>query len=124
ANICYYVQAIADINIGGHTEQIVSRSNTICIAQPTSILTPNAFAPSGVNYEFKPILRFGYSVDYQLTIWDRWGQKVFQSNDVLTGWTGRKGYFEYPQGVYTYYIRVKQSNGNEVEKKGTVFLLR
>jgi fibronectin type 3 domain-containing protein len=125
ASICYFVVASSEIKLAnGLTETILSRSNTNCIEQPTGILTPNAFAPAGVNYEFRPILLFGESAEYRMVIRDRWGQQIFATDDVKTGWSGRDGLHEFPTGVYTYQIRVKQSNGRMVEKAGTVTLVR
>jgi hypothetical protein len=125
ASICYFVVATSEINLTNSlTETILSRSNTNCVEQPTGILAPNAFAPAGVNYEFRPILIFGESAEYRMVIRDRWGQQIFESDDVNTGWSGRKGFFEFPTGVYTYQIRVRQGNGRMVEKVGTVTLVR
>ena len=59
-----------------------------------------------------------------MSIWDRWGQKVFETNDINIGWTGRTGFQEYPQGVYTYKISLLQLNGRKVEETGVVMLIR
>jgi CHU_C Type IX secretion signal domain len=124
-SICYFLVATSEITLAnGLTETILSRSNTNCVEQPTGILAPNAFAPAGVNYEFRPILVFGESAEYRMVIRDRWGQQIFESEDVNTGWSGRKGFFEFPTGVYTYQILVRQRNGRMVEKVGTVTLVR
>ncbi len=125
AMLCYYVVATSNIILNNGTEESIrSQSNTVCIEQPTGILAPNAFAPAGINYEFRPILIFGEAAEYQMSIWDRWGQKIFETEDVLEGWTGRQGFRELPAAVYTYQISVKQMSGREVIKTGTVTLVR
>lgn len=125
AMLCYYVVATSDIVLNnGTTESIRSQSNTICIEQPTGILAPNAFAPAGINYEFRPLLIFGEAAEYNMTIWDRWGQKIFETDDLLVGWTGRQGFRELPSAVYTYRIQVTQMSGRVVEETGTVTLVR
>ncbi len=125
SNVCYYVVAEAVMTLpDGGSEVVYSQSNTLCIQQPTTIFTPNAFAPNGINNEFKPLLRFGQTANYQMTIWDRWGQNLFETNDIDVGWTGRKGFVEYPMGVYTYQIKVVQPDGQVVENSGVVVLVR
>ncbi len=125
ANVCYYV--IADVNMqlpDGIEEQIKSRSNTICVEQLSNIISPNAFAPDGINKEFKPVIIFGETAEYLMVIYDRWGRKIFETQSQEEGWAGRNGIKIYPSGVYAYYIRIQQSSGRIVEDKGTVILLR
>ena len=51
-NICYYIVAEASVPLPNGSEEVVyAQSNTACIVQPSGILAPNAFAPSGKNYE-------------------------------------------------------------------------
>ncbi len=125
ARICYYVVANAVVtNPDGIDMNISSQSNTFCVEQLSDILAPNAFAPEGVNKEFKPRIVFGETVDYQMQIFDRWGKKIFATDNQDEGWIGRDGFFYYPAGVYVYIIRITQTNGRVVEKKGSVALIR
>jgi len=122
---CYYVVAIAEIRLpDGTTKMVRSRSNTVCIEQIPNIFIPNVFAPEGVNRTFEPLLQFGEVMEYQMVIYDRWGGQVFVSNDVSFGWNGEKDDRPMPQGIYLYFIRLKQASGNEIERKGSVLLLR
>lgn len=125
ANICYYIVANARVtNPAGEEISIASQSNTTCVEQFSNIIVPNAFVPEGVNKEFRPRLVFGTEVEYEMIIFDRWGKQIFVSTNPTQGWTGRDGFFYYPAGVYTYIIRITQTNGRMVEKKGVVALLR
>ncbi len=125
SNICYYVVANARVTSpAGEEISITSQSNTTCVEQFSDIIVPNAFVPEGVNKEFRPRLVFGTEVDYEMLIFDRWGKQIFVSTTPSQGWTGRDGFFYYPAGVYTYIIRITQTNGRMVEKKGVVALLR
>lgn len=61
----------------------------IYIEPDFTVYVPNAFTPhssAGTNDVFKPIL-FGVK-DYKLEIYNRWGQKIFESTDTETGWDG------------------------------------
>ncbi len=124
-NVCYYVVANVNIQLpGGFEEQIISRSNSICIEQFSKIIAPNAFAPNGINQEFKPVIIFGNTAEYLMVIYDRWGRKVFETQSQDEGWTGKNGLNLHPAGVYAYYIQIKQLSGNIVKDKGTVILLQ
>lgn len=124
-NVCYYVQAIGDIEIlPGIIKNDTIRSNTICLGQSGTLYFPNAFAPEGLNDQFKPASVFSNNSDYQLLIYDRWGKKLFESNDINIGWNGSVGIVAMPIGMYTYYAKLTQSNGNVIERKGTVMLVR
>ncbi len=123
--VCYYILAHARVtNPDGIEMNITSQSNTFCVEQLSNILVPNAFVPEGVNKEFKARIVFGETVDYNMQIFDRWGKKIFETTNQDEGWTGRNGFFYYPAGVYTYSIRITQTNGRIVEKKGSVILIR
>ncbi len=126
ANICYYVIANASIVLPDGSEMsIASQSNTICVNQLSDILAPNAFVPEGFNKEFKPRIVFiEETIDYNMQIFDRWGKKVFESDNASQGWTGNNGHFYYPAGVYVYIIRITQISGRVVEKRGTLALIR
>lgn len=57
-------------------------------------------------------------------VYDQWGQLVFTSTDVNKGWDG---YFKgslMPVGVYVYYLKATMNNGAQLNKKGTITLLR
>ena len=126
ADVNYYVVAQAFIELpDGTSKTIFSRSNTILIEQDSRIFMPNAFAPEGYNYEFKPVLVFSENSSFQMFIYDRWGRLIFETTDVSKGWNGRKSNGQvYRQGIYTYVVKIEQQGGEVIEKKGTVFLLR
>jgi len=104
ANVCYYI--VAEILVD------------------SAIMAPNAFAPDGKNSVFKPLLVFGDQVDYVMTIWDRWGQKIFETNDIDEGWTGNRGFAQFPGGAYTFFIKITQPSGRVVTDRGTLILIR
>ncbi len=125
SQICYYVIADGAINYPDGTHELLdTRSNTICIQQKVVVLLPNAFAPTGKNQEFKPLLVFGESAQFSMQIYDRWGQQIFQTTDVEKGWNGKRDGNYMNQGIYTYFIRVIQTDGAVFEKTGTVMLIR
>ena len=90
---------------------------------------PNAFRPTGdQNNEFKGASLFSSFIEYNLSVWDRWGQKVFESTDLDEGWNGRKDNSGtlLPQGVYVYKVNFSVDVAGDVmeqQTNGTVLLL-
>ena len=75
---------------------------------------PNTFTPDGDTYNqiFRPVFTSGYDpFDYQLLIFNRWGETIFESNDSNVGWDGTYGLGDqvrYVQdGTYTWRIEFK-----------------
>lgn len=55
---------------------------------------PNSFTPDGDEYNnvFFPVFYSGYDpYNYELLIFDRWGELIFESHNVLEGWDGSYG---------------------------------
>ncbi|RMG88201.1 MAG: hypothetical protein D6714_01075 [Bacteroidetes bacterium] len=125
---CYFIVATSEfINpVTGEKDIIRTRSNTLCLEQFGQIIAPNAFTPNGRNPEFRPLVILTKIGAYKLVVFNRYGEKVFESNQLEQGWNGRKNGIgrPLPQGTYPYHIRVVQPNGRVIEKKGLVLLLR
>jgi gliding motility-associated-like protein len=99
------------------------------------IKLPNAFTPSvngstgGVagngtfNDVFLPIAR-GVE-EFEMQIFDRWGNLLFQTQDRNVGWDGYdRNHKLMPAGVYVYKLIMRLSNGQRTTKIGDVTLIR
>ncbi|MDR9373999.1 MAG: gliding motility-associated C-terminal domain-containing protein, partial [Schleiferiaceae bacterium] len=64
---------------------------------------PNAFTPNGdgLNEIFKPIGTCEFT-DYNLVIFNRWGIKIFETNEIGRGFDGKLNEEVLPQGAYMY----------------------
>lgn len=85
---------------------------------------PSAFSPNndGVNDIFL-VKGFGIA-KFNMKIYNRWGQLMFESNDPTIGWNGTfKGTIQ-PMDAYAYLINVEFSDGTTATKNGSVTLLR
>lgn len=83
---------------------------------------PNAFAPTGKNNVFY-VKAFG-ATKFNLKIFNRWGQLVFESSDPQIGWDGRfKGNLQ-PMDVYAYIVNLEFTDGTKGSRSGSVTLLR
>jgi gliding motility-associated-like protein len=104
-----------------------TRSDDIKVAQGVCRLyIPSAFSPNGdgINDVFKA--EYGENVtSFQLEIYNRWGQKIFQSKNISDGWDGTFNGTLQPTGLYIWIIRHKETNNiKENLLKGTVTLIR
>ncbi len=88
---------------------------------------PNAFSPNGdgVNEIFYVFANTEYT-DFELNIYSRNGDHVFQSRQIENGWDGRrKGTGEIlPQGVYVYTVKFKTVDHKSGIEKGQILLIR
>jgi gliding motility-associated-like protein len=73
---------------------------------------PNAFTPDGdeFNQTFQPIFTTGFDpYDFNMDIFNRWGEVIFTSNDTTIGWDGTyKGQIA-QDGTYTWKIEFKET---------------
>lgn len=85
---------------------------------------PNAFTPNkdGKNDYFKILHAFNLE-KYSLLIYNRWGQKVFVTNDFSKGWDGTLNGQPQETGIFTYYCTYLK-NGRKISARGTFALLR
>ena len=85
---------------------------------------PNTITPNGdnLNDAFLPIMT-GVE-QYELTIFNRWGEKIFTTSDQKTGWDGKHEELIAQQGVYIYKIRIKNKSGEVSEINGHINLIR
>lgn len=107
-----------------------------CVNSDTTIVywldfaAPNAFTPNsdGINDLFMPVLPQVGIKNYNLKIFNRWGNVVFETSDKLTGWDGTyKGKSESPGTfvwIITFDAQVEWVGNRFVEKNGVVTLLR
>lgn len=85
---------------------------------------PNTFTPNGDGKnDCFGIKNWGPSQSLIFMIYDRYGNKVFETNNYLNCWDGRYKGQPANAGAYVYFIKSQSTCGN-IEKKGSVILLR
>lgn len=99
--------------------------DSVLLKPPAHIYFPNAFTPDGdgLNDLFGPL---GHYIDkFSMTIFDRWGQVVFTTEDVNILWDGSvNGGGEATTGVYVYQYRAEGHYFPPVDGVGHVTLIR
>ena len=107
-------------NICGTTsEKIVFRAG-LC-----DVVFPNAFTPNGdgLNDIFR--VKYTFTVKaYHLTIFNRYGQKVFESIDMSNGWDGNFNGIPQSPDIYVWVAQITGLNGVEKTDKGIITLLK
>jgi adhesin/invasin len=90
-----------------------------------NIYVPKIFTPNGdgVNDLLKPIL-VGIPVFHYFSVYNRWGNLVFTTNDAGAGWDGRFKGVEQPNETYLWIAEGLGTQGNRVLRKGMVSLVR
>ena len=85
---------------------------------------PNAFSPgSEPNATFKTVHK-GNATLKSLTVYDRWGVKMFETTNIDEGWDGTYKGKPQPFGVYVYQVEAVTPTGKKFVKQGNVTLLR
>jgi gliding motility-associated-like protein len=85
---------------------------------------PNTFTPNGndLNEEWR-IIAYGVK-EFEVWIYDRWGEEIFYSDDLYKGWNGTFKGREVPQGTYVYRCKIKYLNGDIGTYMGHINLYR
>lgn len=102
---------------------------TMIDIMPVSVLhMPNAFTPNadGLNDEFRGTGYFLGIQNYEMQIFNRWGELLYTTDDPLQGWDGRKSSdgVMAPPGVYIYKVYYEPARGKPKSQKGHVTLVR
>lgn len=86
---------------------------------------PNAFTPNkdGTNEVLGVKLNCPGATDFYFAIYNRYGQRVFESKNPDVGWNGSHNGHKADIGTYFYRLQYKTNEGAEIKKKGDVILL-
>jgi gliding motility-associated-like protein len=116
-----YPVALLVTNQWGCEDTIVK---TITIEPDFSVYVPNAFTPNydGKNELFYPVTRGAKLLRFM--VYDRWGEKLYETTDLGAGWDGTYKGEACKQDVYVWKLNVSGRNGEEKKLSGTVTLFR
>ena len=123
---CYRIECEYRLNApeNGVDEILFSNSNILCLEQGPRIYVPNAIVPGGVNSVFKPVIIYGMEEGYSMQIFNRYGEIIFETQDISGGWDGTFNGSIVPVGTYGYVIVFTANNGSVITKKGNVTVIR
>ena len=126
-------QAIKVIDPGVYTLMATDTSGCVGVDSivikdstcPEYLYLPTAFTPNadGKNDLFRPKFA-GVAVHYAFSIYNRWGQRIFQSTDPSQGWDGSLSGKTQAPGTYVWICSYQLYKKEEHVEKGTVMLIR
>ncbi len=120
-NTRYIYLTVADRFGCSNVDSLLINTRPCC-----DITLPTAFSPNndGQNDRFRIITQGNHAVSI-FRIVNRWGQTVYESlNENDGGWDGNMQGQPQPIGTYQYFLRYRCFNGEIIEKKGDVILIR
>lgn len=88
------------------------------------IFVPNAFSPDGDGKNDVLYVRTQIADEIYFAVYNRWGEKVFETEDKNKGWDGTINGKKAEQGVYVYRLHVLCFTDEIFEKSGNVTLIR
>ena len=104
-----------------------SFSNWVELAKSPQAFIPNAFRPESsieINRVFKPVLTYVDAKEYVFAVFDRWGNQIFYTKNILTGWDGTIDGKPAAMGVYQYTLTYRLNETKIHKTQGHVTLIR
>lgn len=128
ANFDYQYNATGTFNACLTAYNNIGCPNRLCRQVSATVIplvdVPNAFTPQSGDINSVVMVRGFGIAKMQFTIYNRWGQKVFETNDRNRGWDGKvKGALQ-PMDVYAFTLTVEFFDGTKTIKKGDITLIR
>ncbi|MEM7575107.1 MAG: PKD domain-containing protein, partial [Bacteroidota bacterium] len=124
--VTYFVELSAN---GCSEELFITLPTDDPACNQLTVYLPNAFSPNGDGQNDELRVRSRYIdqellLDYELMIFNRWGQEMFRSFDPFQAWDGRFEGDECEPDVFGFYLRVVCPDGEELIQQGNITLLR
>jgi gliding motility-associated-like protein len=90
----------------------------------TDVFVPNMFSPNGDNINDKLVVEGSCIVDFDLRIFNRWGEMVFQSKDKIDSWDGKFKGKSLNSGVYSYVFEYTDNENQFYRKIGNITIMK
>ncbi len=116
----YYV-TVTDVNNCTNTDSVIITSESC----PSYLWFPTAFSPNGdgVNDFFKPKYSFDLQ-KFQMRVYNRWGELVFETTNVNEGWNGAYKNTTQPMSTYVWVADYVLGENKKLTSAGNVTLVR
>lgn len=120
-----YQVEVTDPNNGNckFTKSITIAVEEIHCEEPW-LFIPNSFSPNGDGNNDVFYFRGRFISEFNLKVFNRWGELLFETNDVNQGWDGSYKGKQSQADVYVYQVSATCINGENWSKKGDVTLIR
>jgi gliding motility-associated-like protein len=90
------------------------------------LIVPTAFSPNadGKNDLFRIVRYFNIRALQSFSVWNRWGEKVWETQDLNSGWDGTFRGSAQPVDTYIWKVEASSGNGKRVNRSGEMTLIR
>jgi gliding motility-associated-like protein len=88
------------------------------------IFVPSGFSPNGDNSNDNLYIRTNMAQSFYFALFNRWGEKIFETTSSETGWDGTYHNQQCDAGVFVYYLDVTCWNKKHFKKSGNITLIR
>ncbi|MES2592243.1 MAG: gliding motility-associated C-terminal domain-containing protein [Bacteroidota bacterium] len=96
----------------------------ICVLEPVIIFIPDIFSPNGDGLNDVLFVRTTSVKEFSFILFDRWGERVFETTNSDKGWDGKYNNTDTQTGVYVWYFSVTYMDGAVETRKGDITLVR
>jgi gliding motility-associated-like protein len=117
----YLIEAIEKGD--GSRAPFFAHSNEVNLSVDPIIWIPNAIVLGGYNPVFKPTMSFAIVEEYYLVIFSKWGDLIYETRSIEEGWDGSMNGKAVQEGVYNYYVTVKDGRGRAIDRFGNITVL-
>lgn len=112
--------ALTASNVCGSSASEIHITPGACI-----LVIPNAFTPNSDGHNDLFRVKYPQFIQtFRMSIFDRWGRRVFETADARQGWDGNSNGQAQPAGTYVWMIYYHDVLGNNVNRSGTLLLIR
>ena len=118
-----YVLWVKDFKYDVTTDTITILVDEDCNRAPV-VFIPNIFSPNDDGNNDILYVRSEYIKDLSFSVYNRWGAKVFESQNKNDGWDGNYKGKPCSPDVYVYYATIMFEDGTVTSRKGNVTLVR
>ena len=120
----YYIE-IVDLSLGCvYKDSVTIFVNNLSRCEEPYVFVPKGFTPNDDGLNDHLFVRGNYIEEIHFVIFNRWGEKVFETKDLSEGWDGKVNGKIIPPDVFGYYVELKCFGGEEFLLKGNVTLIR
>ena len=88
------------------------------------IFVPNSFSPNSDDENELFIIQGNNIIDFEITLFNRWGKQLFYSNDITNSWDGSFDGSIVPIGNYSYVLKAYGKDAQLVTKTGVVNVIK
>jgi|GEM_PF-2080706 len=118
-NSIIYTLVVTDANGCSDSDQV-----SITIDETVNLFIPNVFSPNGDGNNDIFFIRGNGIQEINLAVFSRWGEKVFESTDLKSGWDGFYKGEKMNPGVFVYYLTATMVTGEVINKHGNITLIK